>query len=88
LSFGRLFSHVSAHKLDHFRWEELTRPEQLNEQCDSGAKQAIYDFDPDEGGQTQPLPLEPICVFVDDKKMTSDTGERNSSFNSVLKCNT
>lgn len=75
LSFGRLFSHVSAHKLDHFRWEELTRPEQLNEQCDSGAKQAIYDFDPDEGGQTQPLPLEPICVFVDDKKMTSDTGE-------------
>jgi hypothetical protein len=75
LSFGRLFSHVSAHKLDHFRWEELTRPEQLNEQCDSGAKQAIYDFDPDEGGQTQPLPLEPICVFVGDKKMTSDTGD-------------
>jgi hypothetical protein len=49
LTFSTVFSHVSAHKLDHFEWEELSRPEQLNEQCDSGAKLAIYDVDPNDG---------------------------------------
>ena len=65
LSFSTVFSHVSAHKLDHLVWDELTRPEQLNEQCDSGAKLAIYDVDPNAGMAAQPLPLEPICVYVD-----------------------
>ena len=50
----------------------------MNEQCDSGAKLAIYDTDPNAGMAAQPLPLEPICVYVDQgkEKMTSDTGER------------
>ena len=52
----------------------------MNEQCDSGAKLAIYDIhtDPNAGMAAQPLPLEPICVYVDHgkEKMTSDTGER------------
>jgi len=78
LTFSTVFSHVSAHKLDHFLWEELSRPEQLNEQCDSGAKLAIYDVDPTDGTPALPLPLEPICVYVGQgkEKMTSDTGER------------
>ncbi len=78
LSFRTVFFHVSAHKLDHLVWYELTRPEQLNEQCDSGAKLAIYDVNPNEGMAAQPLPLEPICVYVDwgKEKMASDTGER------------
>ncbi len=79
LTFSTIFSHVSAHKLDHlaWAWEELSRPEQLNEQCESGAKLAIYDTDPNAGIAAQPLPLEPICVYVDKgkEKMTSDTGE-------------
>jgi len=56
--------HASAHKLDRFEWEELSRPEQLNEQCDTGAKLAIYDADPNDTTSAQPLPLEPICVYV------------------------
>lgn len=56
----------------------LTRPEQLNEQCDSGAKLAIYDVDPDAALVAQPLPLEPICVYVNEgkEKMTCETGGR------------
>ena len=74
LTFRTVFSHVSAHKLDYFKWDELTRPEQLNEQCDSGAKLAIYDVDPDEALVAQPFPLEPICVYVNQgkEKMTYD----------------
>ena len=51
----------------------------MNEQCDSGAKLAINDVDPNAGMAAQPLPpLEPICVYVDrgKEKMTSDTFER------------
>jgi len=77
MTFSRSFSHVSAHKLDHgYSWTELNRPEQLNDQCDSGAKLAIYEVDPMEQLPAQPLPLEPACVYVNQgrEKMTSDTG--------------
>ncbi len=31
LTFSTSFSHVSAHQLDHLEWNELSRPEQLND---------------------------------------------------------
>ena len=31
------WTHVS-HQLDHLEWHELSRPEYLNEQCDSGSQ--------------------------------------------------
>jgi hypothetical protein len=58
------------------RWDQLTRPEQLNEQCDQGAKQAILEADRQVMGRPRPLPLEAVTVYIGDEKMTTDTGDR------------
>jgi hypothetical protein len=57
------------------KWEELSPEAQLNAaSCDSGAKTMIWKHDITDLPPQQPFPLEPICMFVDGKKMTSDMG--------------
>ena len=56
------------------KWEVLSCEAQLNATCDSGAKTMIRKKDITNLPPQQPFPLEPICMFVDGKKMTSDMG--------------
>jgi hypothetical protein len=58
------------------KWEELSPETQLNAACDSGAKTMIRKQDITNLPPQQPFPLEPVCMFVEGKKMTSDTGLR------------
>jgi hypothetical protein len=65
---------VAAHQDDHTRWEDLTCAAQLNSACDAGAKAILCHHDVTDLPQQEAFPLESICMFVDGKKMTSDTG--------------
>ena len=73
LTFSRTYSHVEAHQDEKVNWEELSREAQLNAACDSGAKTMIWKQDITDLPPQKPFPLEPICMFVERKKMTSDT---------------
>ena len=65
---------MAAHQEDHTRWENLTRVAQLNLACDAGAKAIIRSTDVTNPPPQKAFPLEPICMFVEGKKMTLDTG--------------
>ena len=53
----------------------LSCPSQLNGLVDLEAKDAICDLEGKELPPQEVLPLEPVTVFMDHKKMTSDTAE-------------
>jgi hypothetical protein len=75
LSFTCAYSHVLAHQDDELAYHLLSRPSQLNCVMDAHAKNVIWGF---EGCRLPPqdiFPLEPVAVFVDGEKMTSDTGD-------------
>ncbi len=74
LSFQWEYHHVAAHQDDHTWWEDLTRAAQLNLACDAGAKAILRSQDAINLPPQEAFPLEPICMFVEGKKMTSDTG--------------
>ncbi len=75
LSFTRLlFSHISAHQDNRTKFEDLSRPAQLNCAVDFGAKRALLKLDALNLPRQQPFPLEAISVFAGREKMTSDTG--------------
>ncbi len=56
------------------KWEELSREGQLNAVCNAGAKAMIQRQDITDLPEQEAFPLKPICMFVEGKKMTSDTG--------------
>jgi hypothetical protein len=56
------------------RWEELSREAQLNAACNAGTKAMLRSQDITDLPQQELFPLEPICMFVEGTKMTSDTG--------------
>ena len=68
------YSHVKAHQDDDLKWNEMTRPAQLNTACDSKAKSTNRQQDITNLPKQQPFPPEPMCLFIDGEKMTSDTG--------------
>jgi hypothetical protein len=74
LTFTRLFSHISAHQDDRIKFEDLTRPAQLNCAVDFGVKRALLKLDALDLPRQQSFPLEAISVFAGQEKMTSDTG--------------
>jgi hypothetical protein len=74
LTFRRKYCHVEAHQDNKVRWEELSCEAQLNAACDASAKALIRKQDITDLPQQKPFPPEPICMFVEGKKMTSDTG--------------
>jgi hypothetical protein len=74
LTFSRKYFHVEAHQDDKVRWEELSHEVQLNAACNVGAKAMIRKQDITDLPQQKPFPFKPICMFVEGKKMTSDTG--------------
>jgi hypothetical protein len=74
LYFQREYLHVAAHQDNHTRWEDMSRAAQLNLACDAGAKAILRSQDVTNLPQQEAFPLKPICMFVEGKKMTSDTG--------------
>jgi hypothetical protein len=74
LTFSRNYCHVEAHQDDKVRWEELSHEAQLIAACNACVKAMIQKQDITDLPQQKPFPLEPICMFVEGKKMTSDTG--------------
>ena len=74
LTFTRTYRHVDAHQDREKNWDEMVREEQLNTVCDGGAKKKIFDVEDIESESQEPFPLEPVCVYVNGEKMTSDTG--------------
>ena len=75
LSFDIRYLHVQAHQDDDDPYHQLSRPSQLNCIADSHAKREIWEVGSDELPVQQAFPLEPVTVFVRDKKMTSDTAD-------------
>jgi len=65
---------VAAHQDNHTRWEDLTQAAQLNLACDAGAKAILCFQDVTNLPPQEAFPLEPICMFVEGKKMTLDMG--------------
>ena len=65
---------MAAHQDNHTRWEGMSRATQLNSACDAGAKAILRAQDVTNFPLQEVFPLEPICMFVEGKKMMSDTG--------------
>ena len=75
LSFTIHYRHIRAHQDDATSFKQLSRKAQLNCICDHTAKQRIA---LDGTGSETPermFPLEPIGMFVQGVKLTSDTGD-------------
>ena len=73
LSFQRQFLHVAAHQDDHSVYSSLSRPAQLNCAMDNLAKRAIWNLQATSLPVQRPFPLEPICIFAGQTKITADT---------------
>ncbi len=52
----------------------MSRAAQLNSACDAGAKAILHSQDVTNLPPQEAVPLDPICMFAEGKKMTSDTG--------------
>ena len=74
LSFQVRYEHIAAHQDDHKKWEDLTRPAQMNTGCDLQAKNRLHSEDITSLPRQRPLPLEAVTLYVDGKKMISDSG--------------
>jgi hypothetical protein len=74
LSFYQDYIHVEAHQDDCTQWVDLTRAAQLNAACDAGAKAMLHSQDVTDLPRQEAFPLEPVCMFVEGRKITSDKG--------------
>ena len=74
LTFTRIFSHVKAHQEDNAEWNSLKRQSQLNCGCDEAAKNKVTTTDPDDLPPQKQFPLEPLALFIDGFKVTSESG--------------
>ncbi len=74
LSFTTYYSHIKAHQDDNKTFAQLSRKAQLNCICDHAAKQRIAIDDTAGPALSRMFPLEPIGLFVNGKKMMSETG--------------
>jgi hypothetical protein len=73
-SFKQIFSHVKAHQDDGEEYRNLDWESQLNCQMDYHAKRAIWLAveRQQQDMATKSFPLEPICVFLGQNKLTLD----------------
>ena len=75
LSFHWEYIHVEAHQDDHTRWKDLSRAAQLNLACNAGAKAILLSQDIiTDLPRQEAFPLEPTCMLVEGRKMTSNMG--------------
>ncbi len=74
LSFTTDYVHVKAHQDNKNSYNMLSRKAQLNCICDHAAKVRISIDGTEAVAPRKMFPLEPAGIFVDNQKMTSDTG--------------
>jgi hypothetical protein len=74
LSFTAHYSHVRLHQDDSTTFAQLSRKVQLNCICNHAAKQRVGIDGANGPVPSQMFPLEPIGIFVNGEKMTSETG--------------
>ena len=65
-----------AHQDDDEDFYSLSLESRWNCAMDYGAKKEIWELDADNLPKQQPFPLEPICMYINNEKMTSDTGNQ------------
>jgi hypothetical protein len=75
LSFLIHYLHVRAHQDDSTSFKNLSRKAQLNCLCNHTAKQRIAIDGSGSCTSGRLFPLEPIGMFIQGEKLTSDTGE-------------
>jgi hypothetical protein len=75
LSFTIHYLHVRAHQDDSSSFKNLSRKTQLNCICNHTAKQCIAIDGSGSCKSKRLFPLEPIGMFIQGEKLTSDTGE-------------
>jgi hypothetical protein len=75
LTFTTYYSHIKAHQDDQASFSNLSRKAHLNCMCDHAAKQQIVADGIKKSTPGRMVPLDPIDLFVRDKKMTSKTGD-------------
>jgi hypothetical protein len=68
---------VEAHQDERMQLEDLSRAAQLNVACNAGTKAMLYSQDITDLPRQEVFPQEPICMFMEGTKMTSDTGAHN-----------
>ncbi len=74
LSFMTYYLHIKAHQDDNKSFAQLSRKAQLNCICNHAAKQRITIDGTERPALSCMFPLEPIGLFINREKMTSDTG--------------
>ena len=74
LTFQRRYAHVKAHQDDIDEYDNLDRRSQLNCLMDGTAKRDIWDLAGEELPPQQMFPLEPVAIYLDGHKLTSDCG--------------
>jgi hypothetical protein len=74
LSFTTYYSHIKVHQDDQTSFQNLSRKAQLNCICNHAAKFHIAMDGTERPESEKMFPLEPVGVFVQGEKMTSDTG--------------
>ncbi len=74
LSFTTYYSHIKAHQDDQTSFQNLGRKAQLNCICNHATKFRIATDGTKRPESGKMFPLEPVGVFVQGEKMTSDTG--------------
>ncbi len=74
LSFVTYYSHIKAHQNDQQSFQNLSRKAQLNCICDHAAKLCIANDGTIKPEPVKMYPLEPVGIFIQGGKMTSDTG--------------
>jgi hypothetical protein len=65
---------VEAHQDECIQWEDLSRAAQLNAACDAGTKAMLRSQDITDLSRQEVFPQEPIRMFVEGTKITSDIG--------------
>ena len=74
LTFRWSFSHVKAHVDEYLDWDMMKHDERLNSAWDVAARTKVIDSALQTPNAQKPLPLEPLTLFVEGQKMTTDTG--------------
>jgi hypothetical protein len=72
LYFTRHYRHVKAHQDDGTKYHLLSQESQLNCAMDYKAKTAILSLNAMSLPRQQRFPLEPICIFVGNNKLTAN----------------
>ena len=74
LSFDTYYSHIKAHQDNQTAFQFLSRTAQLNCICNHAAKFRIAKDSTGKSAPAKMFPLEPVGVYVQGEKMTSNTG--------------